>query len=810
MILYHHIWRKASLYVLFITVLSTIECYATHIRSGEITAKRIEGSSLTYRFSIVAYTDIGSGVIFGGGEIDFGDGTVINIEAGADSFIRLDIIDAKKQTAVNIFEIEHTFQVPGSYLVRFYEKNRNAGVLNMANSVDTPFYVETRIRTESFLGVNNTPTFLIPPIDEGAVGIRFIHNPGAFDMDGDSLSFKLVTPQQSKDQAVLDYATPNHPKFYGTEFPTGNEAQNGPPKFEINEITGDLVWDAPGTMGEYNVALIVEEWRKISDKWYNLGYVMRDLQINIEDSYNERPEVLVPDAVCMEAGEIITESITAKDKDDHQVKIRAYGGPFTFENNTATFPDTERYSEQPLNMTFSWQPSIDHVREKPYNLFFIAEDNPPLGPHLTDIKSFDIKVKAPAPSGFSLEILDERKIQLDWKEYDYDRAEKMLVWRKIKDSVEAIDDCNKNTPFHSGFELVAEIDSINYRNLNGIQQFRTTYIDNNLDRGLSGGVEYCYVLQVKFKKPNGGSSFLSEELCLSLPSTTPMILNIDVLHTSMEEGEIYIKWTDPLDIDTNDHPMPYSYEVTRTEDLTGIVAPIVIINTDKKEFLDRQLNTTDNVYHYTVRMIDKNGKHISSSISSSSIRLNEIAKKDHINLAWQANTSWGLRLKESAYHYIYRNHADPTNPSKMILVDSVNVFTNGLKYTDIGSFNNSPLVERTEYTYYVETHGGYGNLSFPQLLVNKSQRVRTILNPQNEILSVTETKNNEISVYPNPFTKMLNIEGLDLSEHYVIYDQLGRIVFNQSASKSIDVSYLPCGIYLLKSSKGKIVKLVKR
>lgn len=807
---YSNLWQKASLYVLLIAIFLSIECNATHIRAGEITAKRVEGPSLTYRFSIVGYTDTGSGVNFGGGEMDFGDGTVINIEAGADFFTRLDIIDAEKQTAVNVFEIEHTFQAPGSYLIRFYEKNRNAGVLNMANSVDTPFYVETRIRIDPFLGVNNTPTFLIPPMDEGVVGIRFIHNPGAFDVDGDSLSFKLVTPQQSKDQAVLDYASPNHPKFYGTEFPIGNEAQNGPPKFEINNTTGDLVWDAPGTMGEYNVALVVEEWRKVSGKWYNLGYVMRDLQIIIEDSDNERPEVLVPDPVCIEAGETFSEIITATDKDGHQVKIRAYGGPFTFENNTATFPDAQRYAEQPLNMTLGWQPSIDHVREKPYHLFFIAEDNPPLGPHLTDIKSFDIKVKAPSPGGFSLEILDERKVRLDWNEYDFMRAEKMLVWRKIKDSVETIDDCSINTPFNSGFELVAEVDSINYRDLNGIQQFRTTYIDNNLEQGLSGGVEYCYVLQVKFEKPKGGSSFLSEELCVSLPATTPMILNVDVLNTSKEEGEIYLKWTDPLDTDVDEHPAPYSYEVTRTEDFAGRVNPTITVNTDKKEFLDKQLNTKDNIYHYTVRMIDKNGKHISSSTSSSSIRLNQTAKKDRINLYWEANTSWGLRLNESAYHYIYRNHSDPTNPDKMILIDSVNVFTNGLKYTDVGSFNNSPLVEGTEYTYYVETHGGYGNQSFPQLLINKSQKVRAVLNPESEILSVPETRKQEISVYPNPSTNILHIQGLEFSEYYVIYDQLGKTVINPSVSKSIDISHLQPGIYILKSSKGRITKLLKR
>ena len=45
---------------------------ATHIRAGEIIAKRISSTSLTYEFTIIGYTDTGSEVEFGGGKFDFG------------------------------------------------------------------------------------------------------------------------------------------------------------------------------------------------------------------------------------------------------------------------------------------------------------------------------------------------------------------------------------------------------------------------------------------------------------------------------------------------------------------------------------------------------------------------------------------------------------------------------------------------------------------------------------------------------------------------------------------------------------------
>ncbi|HEU5290812.1 MAG TPA: hypothetical protein VFU05_09235, partial [Cyclobacteriaceae bacterium] len=68
------------------------------------------------------------------------------------------------------------------------------------------------------------------------------------------------------------------------------EAGNGPPTFSIDPIDGTLTWDAPGNAGEYNVAFIVKEWRKINGQWIEIGFVRRDMQIIvIADCRNERP-----------------------------------------------------------------------------------------------------------------------------------------------------------------------------------------------------------------------------------------------------------------------------------------------------------------------------------------------------------------------------------------------------------------------------------------------------------------------------------------------------------------------------------------
>ena len=172
-----------------------LEVYSTHIRAGEVVARRISTTSLTYEFTIIGYTDTGSEVEFGGGEFSFGDGnTVPVLDEGSVSSQKI-LLD--NQVALNLYKVVHTFQAPGRYVVSYFEQNRNDEIVNMDNSVDTPFFIETEILIDPFFGLNNTPVLLIPPIDNGVLGIRYIHNPGAFDPDGDSLSYELVIPMQS-------------------------------------------------------------------------------------------------------------------------------------------------------------------------------------------------------------------------------------------------------------------------------------------------------------------------------------------------------------------------------------------------------------------------------------------------------------------------------------------------------------------------------------------------------------------------------------------------------------------------------------
>ena len=68
--------RGVPFIVLLAALLWAQVAQATHIRAGEITIERKNCQSLTFVFYVTGYVDlIGGQVLFGGGTLDFGDGT---------------------------------------------------------------------------------------------------------------------------------------------------------------------------------------------------------------------------------------------------------------------------------------------------------------------------------------------------------------------------------------------------------------------------------------------------------------------------------------------------------------------------------------------------------------------------------------------------------------------------------------------------------------------------------------------------------------------------------------------------------------
>ncbi|MEM7299352.1 MAG: gliding motility-associated C-terminal domain-containing protein, partial [Bacteroidota bacterium] len=445
---------------------------ATHIRAGEIIASRVSGN--IYSFTFIGYRDV-EGVLFGQGLFDFGDGTFWGDDDG-------EIFDWDTTNLGNGVErwqytLVHEYSGGSNYLVSYEEDFRNDDIQNISGSVSTSFYVETLIILDALIP-NSTPVFTVPPIDQGVVGAVFEHNPGAFDPDGDSLSFYFTTPKQARGLDVNGFVSLIDASFY-VDHARGNSTKDDFPELTIDPVNGTLIWDAPGGATipdmenrEFNVAFVVEEWRRINGELIRLGYVTRDMQIIIWNFDNEPPELEIPDDTCVVAGETINAIITGTDADGDPVKLEAFGGPFEISPSATVDPDPGEFQSPPSILNFEWNTSCGVIREEPYQVQFKATDDPtipgiPNPPGQVNFETWSITVVGPAPEGLTVNTTTGRSMELNWDPYSCPNADEMQVWRRV-DEFDIDPTCNPGIPENSGYELIETL---------SIDQ--TSFVDNN-------------------------------------------------------------------------------------------------------------------------------------------------------------------------------------------------------------------------------------------------------------------------------------------------------------------------------------------
>src|SRR5919199_920775 len=528
---------------------------ATHVRAGEITTKRISPTSLTYEITFTAYYDEtprGKPAADAGEEytICFGDGTSQSVRRLPRTYIN------RGSSSINIYRVTHTYPGTGTYTLAVTVPNRNDETKNLPQpSQSIRFFVTTTILINAALQINSTPVMLNPPLDSGRVGQRFCHNPAAFDADGDSLAYRLSVPQEgSTDTGCRGRFIPAYQD--PTRFSRSGEA-GGSPSFSIDPITGTLCWDAPGEEGQFNFAFIIEEWRN----GVLIGEITRDMQIIVVDQPNRRPLIQpIPD-LCVTAGTLINQPVTASDPDGNRVIITGFGGVFNVDQDRkplpagqlippayATLTNNGLPLNQPATVNFSWQTNCNQLREAPYDVIFKVNDVPN-GPNpvsFVSFQTFRIRLLGPPIQNLTARptaTANGRAIQLSWSLYSCGAAgTKISIYRREGCQDIVIPQCFTGLPAGSGYVKIAEVD-----------QAATSFIDTT---ALRRGASYSYRIIAQYPDRNGGFnggvSIVSSQACLELPLLAPVLTQVTVDSTSETRGRITVRWTRPIGLNPGD------------------------------------------------------------------------------------------------------------------------------------------------------------------------------------------------------------------------------------------------------------------
>lgn len=258
--------KKKTLLLLLISLFGQLaHTNATHIRGGEVKLELLSCNSLTIRATIILFRDTGSpdDIQAGGGILNFGDGNEVTIPEGG---FTVNYLGSEVES--NVYVIEHTYSSNGSYTVGYLEMNRNDGIINIASSVTTPFFVSSNVVIDSFLGcASSTPDYLSNPVFEGSINSVIEYSFAATSTDDNKLRYYLDTPKQDRDVPVGAYYVPDN--------------------VSVDSLSGMFKWDTTNgniMEGEYSFAVKVIQYREIGGVYYQLGYVIRDVQLILHNT----------------------------------------------------------------------------------------------------------------------------------------------------------------------------------------------------------------------------------------------------------------------------------------------------------------------------------------------------------------------------------------------------------------------------------------------------------------------------------------------------------------------------------------------
>lgn len=634
--------------------------FATHQRAGEISYVYISG--LTYEFTITTYTYTPSPADRPEIEVFWGDGTASIIP-------RVIKTNMENNISRNVYVAQHTFPAAGTFHVTFEDPNRNAGIVNIPSSVEIPFFIETILIINPFIGGNSSPQLLNPPLDNGCTNVPYYHNPGAYDPEGDSLSYSLINCRGFEGEDIPGYTLPQASNY-----------------IEIDAITGDLTWDSPLMAGEYNIAILIEEWRN----GVLIGSMVRDMQITIAPCENEPPVIEVNDT-CVIAGCRVDLLVHVNDYTSTHVRLSATGEPFLVNESPAQF--AEIFDSVPYATHFVWNTACNHIKQTPYEVLFKAKDNGPQV-ELVSFRTLRIRIIGPAPKNLNA-TPEGNVIHLDWQPDSCSNAIGYNVYRRNGEDDFEPDSCQTGLPPETGYTKIGTTDGWT----------DTTFTDDGSTQALYHGNEYCYRVVALF--PDGSESIVSQKVCAHIANDAPIIINTDVVTTDSENGNVLVRWLFPPEVDSTAFPPPYHFQLFRKNESNNEIliytAESPANPTDTLSYLDHNLNTLDEDNTYQVKIFNSDTM-IEKSDPATTIYLSIQSADKRLNLSWTNVQPWN-NIQYTVFKY--NEHT----------LDWDSIATVGeTHYTDYNLENGK------EYCYYIMAEGYYWLPDTIGALFNRSQR----------------------------------------------------------------------------------------
>lgn len=149
---------------------------------------------------------------------------------------------------------------------------RNNAISTISSPGSQDLYVYTLMNNTNGI-CNNSPTFSNRPVPFACVGQRFCFNHGANDIDGDSITYQLITPLDG----------PGVPVTYLAPYSNTQPVQSSPP-VTFNPLTGDICM-LPTQADVTVFAVLVSEYRN----GVLIGQIERDIQLTVNACNNQLP-----------------------------------------------------------------------------------------------------------------------------------------------------------------------------------------------------------------------------------------------------------------------------------------------------------------------------------------------------------------------------------------------------------------------------------------------------------------------------------------------------------------------------------------